>query len=411
MNNDSLTPNNTDSNDISSKGIISNNVLPPLSLYIHTPWCIKKCPYCDFNSHAAKSGDLPTQQYLDALINDFEHDSKWFQGRPIHTVFIGGGTPSLLSADFYQQLFSRLKEFADFDQCQEITLEANPSTFEQEKFIQYRKAGINRLSIGIQSFNQSHLQRLGRIHSADEAKVAIEIAQQANFDSFNLDLMHGLPGQSIADAINDLEIALSYQPKHLSWYQLTIEPNTVFHTQKPILPIEDTLYDIQEQGKILLESKGFKQYEVSAYSRHTESNNQCSHNLNYWRYGDYIGIGAGAHGKLTLIENDLIEVIRTNKTRAPQDYINAFSDTDRKGRKIKRIDKKEYPFEFLMNTLRINEGFTSELFSTRTGLPFSHIENKIDTLVQENLMVKEGTTIRTSELGARFLNSVLERFL
>ena len=390
------------------------DVLPPLSLYIHTPWCIKKCPYCDFNSHAIKSDKLPEKEYLNALVNDFKEDIQWIQDRPINTIFIGGGTPSVLSAEFYYQLFTKLGKIADLKSCKEITLEANPSTFEQEKFIQYRQAGINRLSIGIQSFNQRHLQALGRVHSAEEAEAAIEIAHLAKFNSLNLDLMHGLPRQTLEDSLEDLRTAIRYKPEHLSWYQLTIEPNTVFYSQPPLLPVEDTLAQIQDQGKKLLDDSGFKQYEVSAYSQESGQDLRCLHNLNYWRYGDYIGIGAGAHGKLTIKDdrsNEKQYIIRTNKTRLPKDYISAFSTITRNSPRLKEIEKQEYPFEFLMNALRLNEGFTATLFTARTGLPYSIIEDQIKSLIHEGLLVQKDSKITASELGARFLNSVLDRFL
>lgn len=388
------------------------NELPPLSLYIHTPWCIKKCPYCDFNSHAATSNKLPEREYLNALVNDFKQDALWIKDRPIQTIFIGGGTPSILSAEFYHQLFVKLGSIADLTMCKEITLEANPNTIEQDKFIQYRQVGINRLSIGIQSFNPHHLEKLGRAHSANEAKAAIEIAEHAGFNSFNLDLMHGLPGQTLEESMQDLETAIQYNPKHLSWYQLTIEPNTVFYSQPPLLPVEDTLANIQEHGKKILASSGFEQYEISAYSQQ-QPDYRCAHNLNYWKFGDYIGIGAGAHGKITVARNSATNgsIIRTNKTRLPLDYINAFSDDKTNGRKIQTIKQLEYPLEFLMNALRLNEGFTAALFTTRTGLAYSTIEDQIDLLIKDELMLKEGSKIFTSELGARFLNSVLGRFL
>ena len=293
----------------------STLALPPLSLYIHVPWCIRKCPYCDFNSHAA-TPVLPEDEYIDALLADLTQDLDWVQNRPIQSIFIGGGTPSLLSVRAYEKLFRGLKQHLDFAADIEITLEANPGTFEAEKFSGYFALGINRLSIGIQSFNSTFLHKLGRVHDGEQALRAVQIAKDAGFTSFNLDLMHGLPGQTVDDALADLKQALAFAPPHLSWYQLTIEPNTEFYKRPPVLPIDDALWDIQEAGLELLAQHGYEHYEISA---HAKAGFAAKHNINYWQFGDYLGIGAGAHGKITFPESG--EIIRSQKTRMPSDYL------------------------------------------------------------------------------------------
>ncbi|MEY8262974.1 MAG: radical SAM family heme chaperone HemW, partial [Bermanella sp.] len=290
--------------------------LPPLALYIHVPWCVRKCPYCDFNSHQAPAS-LPEQDYVQALLDDLRGDAHWVQGRKIESIFIGGGTPSMLSVQAYEDLFSGLKQQLDFAADIEITLEANPGTFEAEKFAGYRKLGINRLSIGIQSFQDPQLKKLGRIHSAQQATAAVQMAIDAGFDNFNLDLMHGLPGQDLALALSDLRQAIALKPSHISWYQLTIEPNTEYFKYPPKLPQDETLWDIQEAGQALLAEHGFQQYEISAYA---QEQRQARHNINYWQFGDYLGIGAGAHGKITLPNDN--KIVRSNKTRLPKDYLN-----------------------------------------------------------------------------------------
>ena len=295
--------------------------LPPLSLYIHVPWCVRKCPYCDFNSHESK-GELPEQQYIETLLEDLKADSSYIQGRKIHSIFIGGGTPSLFSAEAYQRLFEEIQTLVPFADNIEITLEANPGTVEQGRFAEYRRIGINRLSIGIQSFDAEKLEALGRIHSNDEAIHAAEQAREAGFDNFNLDLMFGLPEQSTREALNDLKTAITLKPAHISWYQLTLEPNTVFHRYPPALPEDDLIFTMQETGQALLASHGYQHYETSAY---TKEGHACQHNLNYWRFGDYLGIGAGAHGKITLPEQN--QIIRTRKSRQPDHYLN---ETDKR---------------------------------------------------------------------------------
>jgi putative oxygen-independent coproporphyrinogen III oxidase len=375
--------------------------LPPLSLYIHIPWCVRKCPYCDFNSHTA-GPNLPEAAYVEALLADLDADLAHVHGRQLSSIFFGGGTPSLFSAQALGRILAGVEQRIAFAADIEITLEANPGTFEQDKFSAYRQLGINRLSIGVQSFQQEKLTALGRIHDGDEAIRAADMARQAGFDNFNLDLMHGLPNQSIADALFDLRTAIAQQPSHLSWYQLTMEPNTVFWNQPPVLPEDDTLWDIQEAGLQLLAEHGYVQYEVSAYARDGQ---QAQHNLNYWSFGDFIGIGAGAHGKLSNPEG---AIIRSWKTRLPKDYL----DTDKSflaGQKT--LTPSELPFEFLMNVLRLNDGAASQLFSQRTGLPLSLLATARQQAEQRGLLVQDPARLTASREGQLFLNDLLQYFL
>ncbi len=374
---------------------------PPLGLYIHVPWCIRKCPYCDFNSHEAK-GDIPEVDYIATLLKDFDTDYQFAERRLIRSIFIGGGTPSLLSPGAYGEILNHLAKAANLSDTLEITLEANPGTVEAEKFRGFRQSGINRLSLGIQSFNESHLNTLGRVHNGEQAKAAIGIAADAGFTNFNLDLMHGLPNQSQANALEDLETALAYQPKHLSWYQLTIEPNTAFYSRPPTLPSDDVLSDIQLAGETLLETHGYMHYEVSAFSR---PGYQSTHNMNYWQFGDYIGIGAGAHGKLTMADGS---VLRLRKHKQPKHYLTP--QTSLIAEKAK-IAEDELALEFLMNALRMREGFTIDNFQQSTGISFEALRNPIDSLIHENLLTINGSRIKTTNTGWRFLNTVLERFL
>ncbi|WP_228257401.1 radical SAM family heme chaperone HemW [Marinobacter sp. NP-4(2019)] len=376
----------------------TNATLPPLSLYIHVPWCVRKCPYCDFNSHAL-NGDIPEDAYLRALLEDLDQDLALTGGRCIQTVFIGGGTPSLMSPGFYQQLFRALRQRLEFSRDVEITLEANPGAVEQARFEGFREAGINRLSLGIQSFNPQHLEVLGRIHDDKAAHQAIQAARKAGFDNFNLDLMHGLPGQTPDNAIADLEAALAWQPPHLSWYQLTLEPNTEFYSRPPVLPDDDRLWEIHELGGDFLRRHGYSDYEVSAWSRPGMASR---HNLNYWTFGDYLALGAGAHGKITGAGN----VSRYWKTRQPSAYLNRIGSRTA-GSEI--IEPDDLPLEFLMNALRLSEGVDEQLFSTRTGLPLSTVAVKLEQLRKENLLAPD--RLKATELGHRYLNSLLERFL
>ncbi|MAA66428.1 MAG: YggW family oxidoreductase [Alteromonadaceae bacterium] len=374
--------------------------LPPLSLYIHVPWCVRKCPYCDFNSHAQK-GDIPEQAYLNALMEDVTADIAGVQGRSIETVFIGGGTPSLMSPDFYRQLFERLSAHLQFAPDAEITLEANPGTVEQSRFEGFRAAGINRLSLGVQSFNPVHLQTLGRIHDDQAARNAINAARAAGFDNFNIDLMHGLPNQTVDEAVNDLEQALAFDPPHLSWYQLTLEPNTEFYSRPPDLPEDDALWDIIEAGGNLLRANGYQDYEVSAWSKPGKASR---HNLNYWEFGDYLAMGAGAHGKITFLEDN--EIRRYWKTRQPEAYLNRIGSRTA-GQQAIAVD--ELPLEFMMNALRLNRGVSEKLYTERTGLPLAGIAEILSAVRSEGLF--EASRLQATPLGQRYLNSILERFL
>lgn len=380
-----------------------NPALIPLSLYIHMPWCVRKCPYCDFNSHAVPDGQLSTdleQQYLAALVADFETQLEMAQGRSIHSVFIGGGTPSLISAQGYTWLFEQLRARLDFEPDCEITLEANPGTVEHDPFADYLAAGINRLSIGVQSFNTEHLQRLGRIHSADNALSAIQQARQAGFERVNVDLMHGLPQQTLEQALTDLKLAVEQGATHISWYQLTIEPNTVFFRTQPVLPQDELLEQIQEQGEAYLKAQGFINYEVSAWRKEQPS----AHNLNYWQFGDYLAIGAGAHAKVTRPDG----IYRFQKTRLPRDYL---AKVPADHLQMKKIEADELPFEFMMNALRLNEGVAAETYTQRTGLNLTDLDELLNSLRQRQLMVDDANILNCTDKGHLFLNSVLEEFL
>ena len=380
-----------------------NPASTPLSLYIHMPWCVRKCPYCDFNSHAVPDGKLSLdleQEYLQALVEDLKIQIDFAQGRHIHSVFIGGGTPSLISAKAYQWLFTQLKSLIPFEDGCEITLEANPGTVEHDPFAGYLDAGINRLSIGVQSFNTEHLKKLGRIHSNDDAVNAIHLAKEAGFARVNVDLMHGLPEQTLEQALYDLKLAVENGATHVSWYQLTIEPNTVFFRTQPILPLDDVLEEIQAQGEAYLTAQGFVNYEVSAWRKEKPS----AHNLNYWQFGDYLAIGAGAHGKVTQPDG----VYRFQKTRLPKDYL---AKVPAEHVQFKRIEADDMPFEFMMNALRLNQGVDAKLYAERTGLSLAGLDEILSSLRARKLMVDDQTRISCTEQGHVFLNSVLEEFL
>jgi oxygen-independent coproporphyrinogen-3 oxidase len=375
--------------------------LPPLSLYIHIPWCVRKCPYCDFNSHAA-GPQLPEDDYVEALLADLQQDLQHVHGRPLTSIFFGGGTPSLFSANALGRLLDGVEQRINFTTGIEITLEANPGTFEQAKFRDYRSLGINRLSIGVQSFDAAKLKALGRIHDGAEAIRAADMARAAGFDNFNLDLMHGLPGQSIDDALQDLRTAIAQSPAHLSWYQLTMEPNTQFWSQPPQLPEEDTLWDIQQAGQQLLATEGYAQYEVSAYAK---PGRQARHNLNYWQFGDFLGIGAGAHAKLSSPRG---AIQRSWKTRQPKDYLAAGKDFIA-GQRL--LSAEELPFEFLMNALRLNQGVASELFSQRCGLPLECLASARALAESRGLLERDPQRLCASREGQLFLNDLLQYFL
>jgi putative oxygen-independent coproporphyrinogen III oxidase len=372
----------------------------PLSLYIHIPWCIRKCPYCDFNSHKSPE-TLPEQDYVKALIADLHADISQFNAREIVSIFIGGGTPSLFSAEAYNTLFTELRQTLPFAQHIEITMEANPGSVEQQRFTDYRQLGINRLSLGIQSFNPTHLKALGRIHDDKQAHAAIGAARNAGFDNLNLDIMHGLPHQSIDEGLRDLRTALTYQPEHLSWYQLTIEPNTVFYKENPPLPSEDDAYFLEEQGFIQLKEAGFTRYEISAFSKPEK---QARHNLNYWLFGDYFGIGAGAHGKITNAKG----IQRTRKHRQPKDYQN-IDKPFLAGLEI--IEGDELVFEFMLNTTRLEQAIPLEMFSNHTGLDLSFLLPKLKLAQQKNLISLSDTHWQVTPFGRRYTNNLQALFL
>lgn len=376
--------------------------LPPLTLYIHLPWCMRKCPYCDFNSHELKAA-VPEGEYVDALVADLEQDLPSVWGRVCHAVFIGGGTPSLFSPDALDRLLSAVRARLQLAPGAEVTLEANPGSSEAGRFAGFKDAGVNRLSIGVQSFNGRHLEAIGRIHDREEALAAIRAAREAGFDNFNLDLMFALPGQSLEEALQDARTAVSFGPSHLSFYQLTIEPNTVFHRRPPPLPDDETSWQMQQDIEDLLAGHGYHRYEVSAYAR---EGRRCRHNLNYWLFGDYLGIGAGAHGKITL--HDRIE--RVSKLRNPRSYI-AKSGTDRRIASKRIVAGDEAVFEFMLNALRLNEPVPISTFQQRTGRSLASINALIRQAQKDGLLAVGRGTLSATGKGFRFLNDLLERFL
>ena len=381
--------------------------MPPLGLYIHIPWCVKKCPYCDFNSHEHSSTQLPEKEYLNALINDLDSELEVVDAqREIHSVFIGGGTPSLLSGEFYIHLFAALNQRLIFSADAEITIEANPGAVDETNFKGFIDAGINRISLGAQSFSDTALKRLGRIHDNRSIYHAFETARNCGFDNINIDLMHGLPEQSLAEGLDDLKAAFELSPEHISWYQLTIEKNTVFYNQPPTLPVENILDNLFMTGLDALTDAGYQQYEVSAFARDSK---QSRHNKNYWRFGDYIGIGAGAHGKISGSDGS---VSRRWKTRSPSDYLYKEDkpNTENKLAGTTLITKEDLPLEFMMNALRLNQGFTQQLFEQRTGLDFSQVKNTIAQLQAQGLMETSDKFYRTSQKGRLFLNNVIAKF-
>ena len=380
---------------------VNFRALPPLSLYIHIPWCVRKCPYCDFNSHEARNA-VPEEAYVASLIRDLELALPQIWGRPVYTIFIGGGTPSLLSAEAVESILSAVRTLLPLDINAEITLEANPGTVEAERFAGYRDAGINRLSLGIQSFNDAHLKALGRIHNTAEAKRAIEIAQR-HFDNLNLDLMYGLPGQTLQQAEQDLRTALEFSPQHLSCYHLTIEPNTLFAHQPPQLPDDDASHAIQQHIEELLAARSYVHYETSAFA---QPKKQSRHNLNYWLFGDYLGIGAGAHSKLSFPD----KVIRQMRHKQPQAYIDGVTRNTPLQSEHK-LTKDDLAFEFMMNALRLNQGFDETLFEERTSLPLLLIRRELEEAEQRGFLQHKGGRIAPTELGQRFLNDLLQIFL
>ncbi|NNM79371.1 MAG: oxygen-independent coproporphyrinogen III oxidase-like protein [Gallionella sp.] len=375
--------------------------LPPLSLYIHIPWCVRKCPYCDFNSHEAR-GTFPEQEYVAALVRDLEMALPQIWGRKVHTVFFGGGTPSLLSGDAITGILRNVRMLLPLSGGAEITLEANPGTVESGKFAAFRDAGVNRLSMGIQSFNDAHLRALGRIHSADEARRAIEVAQR-HFDNFNLDLMYALPEQTLDEALLDVRTALSFAPDHLSCYHLTLEPNTLFHRDPPPLPDDDASGEMQQHIEELLASHGYEHYETSAFA---QPNRAARHNLNYWKFGDYLGIGAGAHSKLSFPD----KILRQVRYKQPQAYMQQVA----KGAAIQteiQVTREELAFEFMLNALRLNAGFDATLFAERTSLSLLDIQRELNEAQQRGLLYRDYQRIAPTPMGQRFLNDLLEIFL
>jgi len=381
--------------------VVNFHALPPLSLYIHIPWCVKKCPYCDFNSHEAKAA-FPEKEYLAALTRDLEMALPQIWGRKVYTVFFGGGTPSLLSGAGVEEILRQVRMLLPLAGDAEITLEANPGTVEADKFAVFREAGVNRLSLGIQSFNDVHLKALGRIHSADEAKAAITIAQR-HFDNINLDLMYALPNQTLEQAMQDVQTALSFAPQHLSAYHLTLEPNTLFYRNPPSLPDDDASADMQQSIEHLLAENGYRHYETSAFA---QPNRRSKHNLNYWKFGDYLGIGAGAHSKISFPD----KIIRQARYKQPQAYMQQVAQ----GAPIQtenEVGRDELPFEFMMNALRLNEGFDSVLFNERTSLSLIAIQRELAEAERRGLLFRDHQRIAPTLQGQRFLNDLLGIFL
>jgi oxygen-independent coproporphyrinogen-3 oxidase len=384
-----------------NSGAVNFQALPPLSLYIHIPWCVRKCPYCDFNSHAAR-GSFSGKEYVAALVRDLELALPLIWGRKVYTVFFGGGTPSLLSGESVAEILRQVRMLLPLDLNAEITLEANPGTVEAGRFAAYRDAGVNRLSLGIQSFNDAQLQALGRIHTADEAKRAIEIAQR-HFENVNLDLMYALPRQTLDEALQDVQTALQFKPQHLSCYHLTLEPNTLFYRNPPPLPDDDASSEMQQRIEALVAEHGYEHYETSAFA---QPKKRARHNLNYWQFGDYLGIGAGAHSKLSFHD----KVLRQMRFKQPQAYMAAVA----RGEPVQEeheVTHKDIAFEFMMNALRLNGGFDAALFQERTSLPLLVIRRELEEAEKRGLLVREGQRIAPTEMGQRFLNDLLQIFL
>ena len=388
--------------------------LPPLSLYVHVPWCVRKCPYCDFNSHElraplfAENGEQALlapeleQRYVDALVADLEFALPWVWGRTVHSIFLGGGTPSLLSVRALDTLLGAIRARLRLDPDAEITLEANPGTAEAERFAGFRASGVNRLSLGIQSFNPAHLKALGRIHDEQQARRAIEMASHA-FDNFNLDLMYALPGQHLEEAMADIEAALAFGPPHVSVYHLTIEPNTYFHRHPPVLPDDDLSSDMQETIERRLAVSGYRHYETSAFAR---GGQEARHNLNYWTFGDYLGIGAGAHGKISLPDR----IVREMRWKHPREYMErALAGEPRQA--VQDVNVDDLPFEFMMNALRLIDGVPLQIFAERTGLPLTAVLAQLEEAQRQGWVVRDHRHLRPTVAGQRFLNDLLQLFL
>ncbi len=376
----------------------------PLSLYVHIPWCIKKCPYCDFNSHEIRS-PIPEDQYINALIVDLQQQASAVDGREIISVFIGGGTPSLFSANSIQHLLLVIKDHLTLTNDVEISIEANPGTFDQQNFVGFRNAGINRISIGVQSFSDTKLQTLGRIHNAQTALAAVRAARHAGFENINIDLMYALPNQTLQEAAYDVEQAIALNPTHISYYQLTIEPNTSFYRCPPCLPNNEHSWDMQQQGVTLLAEHEYQQYEVSAFA---QNKYLCVHNSNYWQFGDYVGIGAGAHQKVSCFESGTIT--RSEKPRHPQQFIRQACDDVAMGA-AQLLTHEDLVFEFLLNALRLKHGFSRKQFESHTGLGYTKLLTQLETLENDGLIIIDKDRIRCSKRGYRFLDEVLQRLL
>ena len=377
-----------------------NNI--PLSLYVHLPWCIRKCPYCDFNSHEIKNGSFPEREYVDAVVRDLKFSADLFRGRKLESVFLGGGTPSLMSVAGIGAILEAVDAVCGLPAGTEITLEANPGAADSRRFAGYCNLGINRLSIGAQSFDNHKLAAMGRIHDAGEARSAVAAAAGAGFTDINIDLMYGLPGQSPQEALSDLTAAVSLEPAHISWYQLTIEPNTVFHAKPPPLPGDDLTWEMQTRGADYLAGQGYRQYEVSAWSR---PDSECRHNLNYWEFGDYIGAGAGAHGKIT---NGT--VTRQSRLRVPQSYMRA-AGSDAAIAAQRTLVEQDLILEFMLNALRLKNGAPLSRFSARTGLAPARVQAQVDAARADGLLEHEPGLLKATQKGARYLNDLLQYFM
>ena len=377
---------------------------PPLSLYVHLPWCVRKCPYCDFNSHALK-GELPAEEYVQALISDLEADLPLTWGRVVQSVYFGGGTPSLFPARAIDEFLSALRARVDVRPGAEVTLEANPGTIEHDDFTAYRQAGINRVSLGVQSFDDGMLQRLGRIHRSAEVEGSLQALADSGITNFNIDLMYALPGQSSAQAERDVRAAIEAGPGHISCYQLTLEPNTAFAADPPALPGIDVAWDMQQAGSEALRSAGYARYEISAYAR---PGSECAHNLNYWTYGDFLAIGAGAHGKITMAAED--RVLRYAKHRHPRQYLRGLQTADWVAER-RTLTGQDLVFEYFLNRLRLRNGFREEDFSEHTGLAWSIVEARVGEAIERGLLARVDGRIRTTALGWNFINDIQQMFL
>ena len=383
------------------KGLLRN---PPLSLYVHMPWCVRKCPYCDFNSHTAPD-ELPAGEYIQALVADLEQDLPLIWGRPVQSVFFGGGTPSLFSAEHIASFLSSVRALLDLRPDVEITLEANPGTVERDSFTAYAQAGVNRVSLGVQSFDDELLRRIGRIHGRQEIERSLESLQSAGMSNFNIDLMFSLPGQTLAQSRQDIEFAIKAGPAHVSFYQLTIEPNTVFAAQPPDLPADDLAWDMQQAGLELLEANAYKQYEISAFA---QADKRSRHNMNYWRYGDFLAVGAGAHGKITMAAESSVQ--RFAKHRHPKRYLQGLGTGDWRA-ETRLLSEDELVFEFFLNQLRLKQGLSIDDFQARTGLPWTAVESRVQKAVERNLLQLQHGRVSSTSLGWRFVNDIQQMFL